>query len=233
LSVALGTSTTLGPHAARAGSTWLPLVIGNRWEYVDTGGGQHAEVIDTTITFQGRAVFVKSYFGGINTGLENYWMIDPDGSVELCGFWDGRFGLAYEPPLKMLAAPPSVGQAWSTHTVAYRLPDMTLYETFDTDWRVEEEVLLHVPAGSYDCLAVSQVERSGGLAHPPGRTLDGRKLASAIAGSTPSAPPVDWWADDVGFVQFLSGGELYRLQSFRDVTPVRPFTWGRLKQLYR
>lgn len=231
---ALFVALVVSQPAARAEASWMPLQVGNRWQYVGTDSAHQTEVIVRTMTLRGREVFVKSYVEGPNAGLENYWLIGADGSVALCGYNRADFGVAYEPPLTLLAAPPALGRTWSTHTISYRLSDMTVHETFDIDWSVADEVMLQVPAGTYHCYAVGQVTPGVLLEPGPGRsfTLDGRPAPRTA--STTALPVVitDWFAEDVGIVQYESD-DLYRLLSFGNATPVRAFSWGRLKSRYR
>src|SRR5262249_28381078 len=90
-------------------SPWTPpLADGTRWEYRGDAGGHQVQTITGQTTVRGRVVSVKSYAEGTDAGLENYWLLDPDGSLLLAGFRNPSAGVAvaYEPPLLFMPVPP-------------------------------------------------------------------------------------------------------------------------------
>ena len=117
-------AVTVAPTAAR-GDPWLPLDVGNRWEYGGTGGAHQVETITGQRIVRGRVVSVKSYDEGPDAGLENYWLLDADGSVLLAGFMRPSEGIAwaYEPPIRVLPVPPVVGPQPFQNAVVYDLRD--------------------------------------------------------------------------------------------------------------
>jgi hypothetical protein len=228
-------ATLLVPVRARA-ADWLPLSVGNRWEYRGVGGTHQVETITGQTTVRGRTVAVKYYAEGVDAGLENYWYLDPDGSVRLAGFKNPSAGLAYayEPPVRILHAPPVVGiiDLPSGIDVHDLVTDALLFTTFFS-YDVAEHVSLTLPAGTFDSWGVGQVIAlpSPGLKSGVRLGIDGRTLASSGA-SIYSLEETDWYSLGTGDVQYLSS-ELMQLVAFGRPTPVLASSWGKLKRLYR
>lgn len=219
-------------HAA-----WLPLAIGNKWQYMDDGDNPHLEEITEEGHVRGRRMFVRSYIGGQDDGLMNFWQLGADGSVLLGGYYRPiqTFGLVYEPPVRIFPGSPAVGLEWTTHTIAYSVPDNVVFAEFDLYWAVAEAVTLSPPAGTFECFGVGQVAPPVLAFAPEGQSwgLDGRVRAPATGTlGTGPASATEWYADGVGLVQYDTGVP-YTLQSYDLVTPAVTSTWGRIKQLYR
>jgi hypothetical protein len=229
------------PTQSAAGD-WYPLGPGDAWEYADGHGVHHFEITNGTRLLLGRTVAIRSYVGGVDDGLENYWLIGFDGSVLLAGFNNRQvnLALAYDPPVAMLVPPPTLGQTWSTHTMAYNLPDMSVYSIFDFTLSVLEDVQLTVPAGTYHAFGIGPPPPAAGstatfvLSSGRSLLLDGRSaLAGQPAGvTTATALNADWYAQGVGVVQYL-GNTLNQLVNFSIPTPTAAVSWGKLKRLYR
>lgn len=219
---------------ARAGE-WHPLDALSHWRYAIDGGGTVDVTVTGTITLLGRSVAVEHFSGGIDDGLDQYWLDAPDGSPLLAGFnrpADG-FGLAYDPPLMLLEVPPSLGASWTTDATAYSLPDLTLYATLHIQWSVMEDVVLPLPIGNIPSFGVGQVLEQGASAtfsSSSGFTVDGRRRPDGPAIATSNA--TDWYARNLGIVQYLAS-TYFRLQSFDRPDAALSSSWGRLKQLYR
>ena len=232
LALALVFATALTPSLAWSGD-WLPLAIGNRWEYRGATSGSHdVEQITGTFTLRGRVVAIKTYEEGLNAGLENYWLLDPDGSVLLAGFLtaDG-FGIAYEPPIRHLNGPPTVGAKPPQSITIYDLHTNEVVAVYNIEYDVMEDVLLNLPAGSFQALGVGQSAASGpAVAARRALTLDGRVL-TAVPSAVPGSVS-DWYSEGVGVVQY-SAGELFQLVGFGQPTPTLAASWGAIKRLYR
>jgi hypothetical protein len=213
---------------------WLPLGLGTRWEYRGVAGAHQVETITGTRVIHGRTVSVKQYAEGTNAGLENYWLLDVDGSVLLAGFNNPSAALAYayEPPIRMLPVPPAVGPGASVQTTIHDLfTDAALY-VYYLQYDVSEHVQLALPAGSFDAFGVGQaimlpISQFGG-----GRTLalDGRTLAPSDK-SIFLVNTTDWYAEGVGDVQYISD-DRYQLVSFGLPTPTARTSWTAIKHLY-
>jgi hypothetical protein len=215
---------------------WLPLSVGNRWEYRGVGGAHQAETITGQTTVRSRVVSVKYYAEGVDAGLENYWYLDPDGSVRLAGFKSPGAGLAYayEPPVRILHAPPVVGiidlpGPVDVYDLLTGVFQFTTYLSYD----VGEHVTLTLPAGTFDAWGVGQVIMLPGPSLKSGSRLgiDGRTLASSGA-PIYSLTVTDWYSEGTGDVQYQSS-DLYQLVGFGRPTPVLASSWGNLKRLYR
>jgi len=174
LAPALILALVLTPSLAR--SEWEPLAIGNRWEYRGTGGSHQVEHIAGTFPLRGRVVAIKSYTEGADAGLENYWLLDADGSVLLAGFTspDGM-AVAYEPPIRYLDTPPAVGAKPTQLVTAYDLHTNAVMFTDYFRYDITEDVVLSLPAGALPALGVGRIEATG-PALATRRTLDGRTL---------------------------------------------------------
>jgi hypothetical protein len=224
-------------RAYSAAGGWYPLDPGDAWEYVDGNGVHHFEIINGAIQLLGRTVTVRSYVGGHDDGLENYWLTGGDGSVLLAGFNNPQLNLAlaYDPPIAVLMPPPALGQTWSIHSVAYTLPDMQVFEVLDFALSVQEDVQLTVPAGTYHAFGIGQPTPANGggatLVLPSGRSLslDGRSTVVARSAVTNAT---DWYAEGVGEVQYR-GNTLNQLVNFSIPTPTTAVSWGKVKRLYR
>src|SRR5712691_5245979 len=102
---------------------WMPLGLGTRWEYRGVAGSHQVETITGFPGLHGRTVAAKYYSEGIDAGLENYWLLAPDGSVLLAGFNTPSAGLAvlYEPPIRLPPVPPVVAPGPFVSTTIYNL----------------------------------------------------------------------------------------------------------------
>ncbi len=222
-----------------AGAAWLPLAVGNEWTYFDDGDEPHTEAIVDVAHVRGRRAYVKQYTGGLDDGLLNVYQEGPDGSVLLLGYYKPwyPFGLVYEPPVRVFPGQPQVGYEWSTHTVAYAIPDNVVYGEFDTYWRVRAEYTFTVMAGTFHCFGVGQVAPPAVRLGATSLGLDGRVLGGAgVAPATGPDSADEWYSDGTGIVissiHGLDGVITYQLASADGPTPARPSTWGRLKALY-
>jgi hypothetical protein len=225
---------TLVPSVARS-DTWQPLAVGSRWEYRGVGGAHQVVTITGQTIVRGRVVAVKTYDESPDAGLQNYWLLDADGSVLLAGFYNPGAGYAwaYEPPIRILPVPPAVGpqpsQAIEVHDL---FTDALLFaDSFRFD--VTEDVMLALPAGSYHAFGVGQFLA---LPMPPvakgaSLTLDGRSVASTGA-SLYVIDTTDWYSEGVGEVQYKTT-DLYQLVGFGMPTPTVKSSWSGIKRLYR
>jgi hypothetical protein len=232
LAIALVFATALTPSLARSGD-WEPLAIGNRWEYRGTGGSHQVEHITGTFTLRGRVVAIKHYDEGLDAGLDNFWLLDPDGSVLLAGFMgaDG-FGIAYEPPIRYLNGPPAVGAKLPQFVTAYNLQTNAVEFAGDLQRDITESVVLNLPAGSFSALGSGQLATAGpALAGRRAFALDGRALPSTSS-TVSGTLTTDWYSDGVGVVQYNTS-DLYQLVGFGQPTATLATNWGAIKRLYR
>ncbi len=222
------------PTPAQA-APWLPLVPGMRWEYQGLAGAHQVETITGFITLRGRVVATKLYAEGADAGLQNYWLLDVDGSVLLAGFLNPGAGLAlvYEPPIRILPVPPAVGPQPSVMITAYDLFTDAVYATFPIRFDVTEDVMLSLPAGSFHAFGVVQAITLPlpSLLAKPALTLDGRTLGPQSP-SIYSITTTDWFAEGVGVVQYQSN-DFYQLLGFGLPTPTAQSSWGAIKRLFR
>jgi len=233
--LALGFASLLTISGASASAAdWQPLEIGNIWEYQGEGGDHQIQSIVGNQTLHGRVTAAKAYAEGVDAGLRNFWLLDADGSVLLAGFLlsDG-FGVIYEPPIRYLAVPPVVGPQPVQPVTAYVYATDAVYATFNIRIDALEDVVLALPAGSFQAFGVAEVVSAPGPALGPVRalSLDGRRLGPVTAGATASEA-TDWYSEGVGVVQYR-GYSLLQLVSFNPPTPVAHSTWARVKRLYR
>ena len=231
LALALVITTALAPSLAH-GADWDQLAVGNRWEYQGVAGYHEVIHITGTFTLRGRVVSIKHYDEGINAGLENYWLLDPDGSVLVAGFTttDG-ISYAYEPPIRYLDGPPTVGAKPPQFITVYDLHTNTVVAAQYYQFDITENVLLNLPAGSFQALGVGLLPTSGpAAAAQKGLTVDGRVLSAVPAGIP--GRTTDWFSEGVGVVQSKTS-DLYQLVGFGQPTPTLARSWGAIKRLYR
>ena len=209
---------------------YLPLAVGNQWIYQRAGGGSEVHTVTGTTTLRGNTVYVISYSGNPpNEGLENYWISKSDGFF-LCGFLRHleSFGRAYDPPIRMLRVPATVGDVSTTTTTAYAWPDwQTPDPPFTISFQVIEDVVLNLPLGNLPALGLGQIGPAQGTRPLGALALDGTARTSG-----PESVASDWFSPGVGEAQYQAD-DLYQLSDFRIPTPVAASSWGRLKRLYR
>jgi hypothetical protein len=208
---------------------YLPLATGNQWIYAGAEGARETLHVTGRVVLWGAEVWATRYENSTyNEGLVDFWTVDSDGDVNLWGFalQDGS-GILYKPSVKVLDAPLYAGKEWSQIVMWYQLPDTTFGGWFNFTSRVDEEVDLVVPAGTFDSFGISHTIGSG----LSGSFPEGLKLTGRICG-TSGRESMDWWADEVGEVQYQSD-ELYQLYSYSQPTWTRSSTWGGIKALYR
>src|SRR5690242_2957325 len=116
---AVAALTLVSASSIALGDTWAPLATGTHWEYIGDAGAHEAQTITGQTLVRGTAVSVKSSTGGPDDGLQNFWLLDVDGSLLLAGFRNpsAALALAYEPPIRWLPVPPGVGPQPVQHIV--------------------------------------------------------------------------------------------------------------------
>jgi hypothetical protein len=225
------------PAAARGDGVWQPLDVLTHWHYaVDGGGGEDVTITGTT-TLLSRTVAVKHYSGGIDDGLDQYWLTGPDGEVLLAGFNRPGFGLAYDPPIALLETPPALGLTWWTDATIHLLPALTVSDSLHIQWAVFEDVVLDLPIGSLPAFGVGQTgaavaaPAAATLAASRGFTIDGRRIPDGATTNVSNA--TDWYSENIGVVQYQVGGTYHRLTTFDRPDAVARSSWGRIKRIYR
>jgi hypothetical protein len=232
LAAVIALTLVSAPSIAR-GDSWMPLAPGTHWEYANLVGDVHeAQTITGQRTVRGRTVAVKSYAEGPDAGLQNYWLLDADGSVLLAGFMNPSVALAlsYEPPIRFLAVPPAYGPQPVQHIVAHDLLTDAVVNAFDLQL---EQALAEVSPPFYFtpvfATAVGQLSPPVGTPLVSGisLTLDGRRLPSGFTG-----PETDFFNYSVGVVLYQSSDQ-FGLTVFGLPTPTAKTSWGAIKRLYR
>jgi hypothetical protein len=221
--------------AVAAAADFLPLAVGNFWEYRGVNGSHQVETITGFTAVRGRVVAVKSYAEGVDAGLQNYWLLDTDGSVLLAGFRDqtGSPSWAYEPPIRMLPVPPTLGPQPVQHITIHDVDTDGIVDSFDIRIDVLADSILAVPAGSFHAFGAGQISPLPGptAAVVARRALDGRALGS-FPPSVSDILPTDWYSEGVGVVQYQAA-DVMQLVAYGRPTPVATSSWGALKRLYR
>lgn len=232
-SATLAISLVSAPSIARGGS-WMPLTTGTYWEYTNLLEDVHeVQTITGQQTVRGRVVAVKSYSVGPDAGLQNYWLLDADGSVLLAGFTNPSLALAlaYEPPIRFLPLPPAGdGLQPVQHIVAHNLLTDAVVNEFDLQLNIEiVQVGVPISPAPEFCRGVAQVSPPAGQAPVQGisLTLDGRPLSAGPLGSV-----TDCFTLSVGDV-FYQSSDQFGLAVFGLPTPTAKSSWGAIKRLYR
>ena len=203
-------SATLGiaPAAGAGSENYLPLVLGNRWEYALPGGDTEIQVVDRTAVVRGRPVFVIAHTVDSTPIQEDYWSA-PDGDVLFHGYYRPieDFGVLCDPPVMLVDAPLLSGNTWSTKTELFVLPDSLSvgFETFSFAVAGSEE--LQVPAGTFTTIAIEP------LGSARGGTIDF---------------PTRWVTSGVGTIR-LGGPIPHDLEAYSVVLAVHPSSWGAIK----
>jgi len=128
-------------------------------------------------------VFVISYAPSTqNQGLENYWTTEPDGDVDVWGFWRPilEVGFIYDPVIRLVDAPLYLGKTWSQTVDVYTLPGPVYSGTIELTYEVLEEGTVVVSGGSYYSFGIGQNLPAGLPAEFPATlALDGTELGMA------------------------------------------------------
>lgn len=222
----LAVLSTLAPLQAFT-EEYLPLWIGNRWEYRGVGGAAETKLVNRTTSVWGTQTFVIDYEASTsNEGLENYWTTEADGDVLLWGFWRSveGFGGLYRPAIRVVDAPLHVGRSWSDSIAVYHLPDTLYVGTYRIAWRVFEAGLLAVPGGTFFAYGIGQTRN-------PMAGLGGYSLTGAALGPRADEEPTEWYSDGVGEIQY-STDDVYQLVFYIQPTAVDGTTWGRIKSCF-
>ena len=200
----------LAGHAAAGSENYLPLVLGNRWEYALPGGDTEIQVVDRTAVVRGREVFVIAHSVNGTPIQEDYWSA-PEGDVLFHGYYRPieDFGVLCDPPVKLVDAPLLSGGTWSTKSELFVLPDSLSTGVQSFSFAVAGVEELEVPAGTFTTTAIEPLgiaERTGGLIDFPAR----------------------WVASGIGTVR-LGGPVPHDLETYSVVLAVLPASWGAVK----
>jgi hypothetical protein len=213
-----------------AADEYLPLNVGNFWEYESTAGDPETQLVTGTTELWGTEVYTIEFVeSSVDEGLVNFWTSGEDGDADLWGFFrsDVGWGILYNPPLRMVDAPLWLDKWWSNEFDTYSLPDTTYLST-DLLWvGVTEEGPLTVPAGTFPTFGISPDEGEGPGIPNESYTVLGQRVAPDAARYA-----FQWYSDGVGIVQYGSSG-LFQLTSYFVSTPVERESWGRIKGLFR
>lgn len=188
---------------------------------------------------RGHDVFVIEYSNSTyNNGLRNFWTNESDGDVLLWGFResDGS-GFLYDPPIRMVDAPLSLGRSWTSATTVSSDPDTIPHSDVTFLFEVYEAGVLDVPAGSFYAYGVGYTQagyiRTAEIPATRGVfDILGRVPGSSRANRTVASNATDWWSENIGELQYLST-DTYQLSSFDAPTPARVVSWGGIKSRFR
>jgi hypothetical protein len=214
------------PHTCAA-DDYLPLQMGNRWEYTSSEGDETREVTGT-IQLWGEEVYVIEYPESVfNLGLENYWTTNPEGDVFLWGFWrdDDTWGMLYFPPIPMADAPLYLNKTWSHTFAVYELPDTNYIAENEIGFAVYSEGIISVPAGDFYAYGIGQFLPLGA------GVLGDHSVTGERVFDEPRQEPTHWYSDGLGEVQYQAT-DLYQLVSFDQPVAVAQMSWGAVKALY-
>lgn len=219
-------AAALLPHSGTA-EDYMPLQIGNRWEYTSSEGDETKEVT-RTIEVWGEVVHVVEYPQSVwNIGLENYWTANMEGDVFIWGFWvgDEGWGILYSPPIPVVDAPLYLDKSWSHTFDTYTLPDTIYAGQNEIGFRVYWEGVLSVPVGDFYSYGIGQYL-------PVGAGLLGeRSISGELAVGQEREEPTMWYSDGVGEIQYWTS-DVYRLVNFGQPVAVAQTSWGAVKALY-
>ena len=214
------------PHPCPA-EEYLPLQLGNRWEYTSPEGDETREVTGT-FDLWGEEVYVIGYPESVhNLGLENYWTTNVEGDVFVWGFWvdEEEWGVLYSPPIPVVDTPLYLDKTWSHTFDTYVLPDTTYAGQNEIGFRVYWEGVLSVPAGDFFAYGIGQYLPVG-----PG-FLGDRCISGELAVDQHREEPTCWYSDGVGEIQYWTS-DVYRLVDFGQPVAVAQTSWGAVKALY-
>jgi hypothetical protein len=219
-------ASSLWPTLA-CGEDYLPLWIGNRWEYRGIAGSGETQLVKRMLDVWGSPKFVIDFKASTsNEGLENYWTTD-DGDVLLWGWFREleNIGLLYQPGIRKVDPPLYVGKTWNDSIGVFLLPDTLFVGMFTIPHRVHEAGMLTVPAGTFFAFGIGQTNAF--LPEFEDYALNGTHLEESERGGA-----TEWYGDGVGKLQYDTD-DLYQLVHFVEPTPVHDATWGRIKNAFR
>lgn len=215
----------LWPVLPLQAAEYLPLDLGNFWNYSTVDGAVERIQISEETTVLGRDVFVIEFIESEeNQGLKSFWSTGPDNDTYLHGFWrQSGWGLAYDPPILYLDAPLDLGKTWTTHFDAYSLPDTTYDTSWDATLEVSEAGIYEVGAGSFPGFGIQEV---GETRERSAYALDGRLQKNPGRGADA------WYSEGVGEIQY-DRGPLFTLDSYSGTVASDTETWDGIKALFR
>ena len=219
----------LAPAPASHAQTWLPLDDGFFWSYAGSFAAETRTVEGAVVVLGEPAKSILFSPSSSNEGLRNFWSTAADGDVLLHGFVNPAIGgWGYDPPIVMLDAPLFVGKTWQQTTHGRDLVTGDLLFTFDIAFQVVEEVVLAVPAGSFDAFGIGQIApREFTNAAGAAFGLDGVRITEARRGTAS-----EYYSQNVGIVRDLAD-DTYDLLAYGSPTAVESLSWAGVKDLYR
>jgi len=200
----------LAGTASAGDENYLPLVLGNRWEYALPGGDTEIQVVDRTEVVRGREVFVITHTVDGTPIQEDYWST-PEGDVLFHGLYRPieDFGVLCDPPVRLVDAPLLSGSTWSSEVELFVLPDNISIGFNIFSFAVTGIEELHVPAGVFTTTAIE----------PLGLAAEHQGVISF---------PTRWVTSGIGTIR-LGGTVPHDLETYSVVLPVLPTSWGAIK----
>lgn len=212
-------------------AAYLPLCIGNWWEYQSPEYWERRSVEGTTQLWDTDVYVIGFDDAGPSGDTENFWTSEPAGDVYLWGFRipsDGS-GVIYNPPIRLIDAPLELGKVWASVADAWLLPDTTYLGTIEVALEVLEEGFIDVPAGSFYAFGIHYTVTGGDGILP----LEDRSLSGLEDGGLLGRQPRIWWSEGVGEIQYLGyAGQEFQLAGYDLPTGSSATTWGSIKMEY-
>jgi len=138
-----------GAHSVLAGD-YLPLDFGNEWNSSNAYGEVETSEIVGMMEIFGHDVFLREYTESPHyLGHKVYFSSDDNSASYINGWFNGSYGILYDPPVLMVDSQLSLGKTWSTETDLYSLPDTTYHTSWRLDYEVVHEADLQVGAGTF------------------------------------------------------------------------------------
>jgi hypothetical protein len=225
LGAAAGLPLGISTPAGAGDENYLPLVLGNRWNYALQGSDTEIVVVDRTSVLRGRSIFVLTHTVDGTPVEEDYWS-EAEDDVFYHGYYRPieDYGVLCDPPVKLIDAPLLPGGIWSTSTQLYILPDTSLAEATTFSFAVAGTKELQVPAGTFTTTAIEPLLLSGEQGTL--RALEHGTLQGWERGTLTF--PTRWVTSGIGTIR-LGGSVPRSLESYAVVLAVEPTTWGSIK----
>lgn len=239
LALAFVTVFLAGQSASSEVPRYFPVELGWTWDYAHDVMGTEVNQITGTRLVRGRVTQIQRR-QQIGTQypqvVENYWSVDEEGDVFLHGGQNFTFPIviAYEPPIRLVDAPLSIGKSWeSPFTYCNSLDlDGTCQGPYPYPLVVVFEGNITVPAGTFYTYGVGYDDQPPSIS-VAGNNFDifARYRGEASSEGALVAEASDWYCDGVGLVQF----DAFKMTGWSPpgTTATDESSWGSIKRLFR
>ncbi len=207
---------------------YLPLELGNWWNYLNENGDFENKVVDDLETILERETAVILYTESPdNQGLKNFWSSGDQGEVYLHGFSRG-FGMVYDPPVKFFDPNVAVGESWTEVFDLYDYVSGDFIVSTSLTFVIYETGIYEVGAGSFPAIGVGYLEDPALRTALKDFDLKGEIRTDGLRGAE------SWFSEGVGEIISAFPDYTFELDSyFGGTVPTTTDSFDGIKALFR